>query len=139
MIFTKDKILYPTLVTILLVGIFVLYTIYDDSTDVEKSEWAYEMTQIRDMNKDVKIIARCFEEDLASILEKQFNVETISTSKFAAERIEKQVKTIETKEINGEEQPDYLIIGLNHISERLGRKFKNVGKKFKIIDIPNYA
>jgi len=95
--------------------------------------------QIREMNKNVRIIARCFEEEIASILDKQFDVETLSTSKFAAERIDKQVLTLRPKGISAQEERDYLIIGLNHISERLGRRFNNVGRNFKIIDIPNYA
>ena len=90
------------------------------------------------MNKKIKIIARCFEEEIASILDKQFNVETISTSKFATERINQQVLTLRPKGIGAQIECDYLLIGLNHISERLGKKFRNTDRKFKIIDIPHY-
>lgn len=50
--FQKDKLMYPALVTILVVGMLILYFTYDDSTSVKKSEWAYEMTQLRQMNSE---------------------------------------------------------------------------------------
>ncbi|NHI94686.1 MAG: hypothetical protein EAX96_19500 [Candidatus Lokiarchaeota archaeon] len=95
--------------------------------------------EIREINTKIQIIARCFDNDIAQILDRQFGCETISTSRFAAERIEIQAKSIRTKGIGAQIKREFLLIGLNHISERLGRSFKKEGRGFKIIDIPEYA
>ncbi|MHA1797082.1 MAG: NAD-binding protein [Candidatus Helarchaeota archaeon] len=95
--------------------------------------------QIRELNSRIKIIARCFDDDIARILENNFIVETISTSKFAADRINKHVQELNVSEADAQIELNYLIIGANHISERLGNIFNKEGLKFKIIDIPEYA
>ena len=95
--------------------------------------------EIRELNSRIQIIARCFDDEIARILDRQFGCEAISTSRFAAERINIKVKSIRSKGIGAQIKRDFLIIGLNHISERLGRRFKQDGRSFKIIDIPKYT
>lgn len=47
---SRDLIIYSVAFSILLVAGIALYYTYEESTNVEKSEWAYEMTQLRTMN-----------------------------------------------------------------------------------------
>ncbi|OGF59554.1 MAG: hypothetical protein A2Y62_03685 [Candidatus Fischerbacteria bacterium RBG_13_37_8] len=96
--------------------------------------------EIRELNPRIKIIARCFEDNIAAILEKNFKVETLSTSKFAAARIIEKISAIPSKVtgIAEQQQKKCLIIGLNHVSERVGLQLASIGMNFKIIDIPKY-
>lgn len=48
--FKKENIVYPVLGTILVVSLLLLYNIYKSEEKIEKSEWAYEITQLRKMN-----------------------------------------------------------------------------------------
>lgn len=58
----------------------VLITVDDIETSVVVSK------RVRDLNKECKIIARCYHDDIADVLE-HFDVEVISTSKWALEKI----------------------------------------------------
>lgn len=81
---------------------------------------------IRAENKDCKIICRCFDDAIAKILEKQLKCETISTSRYACQMISSKIKEWGSK--------DAVLIGCNHITRRLMRKFKAIKLPYKIIE-----
>lgn len=81
--------------------------------------------RIREITHKIPIIARCFEDDFADIIEKTFNVKTLSTSKFASERIN------EVMQKHGKVVP--IIIGLNHISERLMKDWNQQNISYQVV------
>ncbi|HUY00913.1 MAG TPA: NAD-binding protein [Candidatus Deferrimicrobium sp.] len=80
---------------------------------------------IRDVNKKCRIICRCFDDSLAKVLEKKFACETISTSKYAADYILKEIQKLHLT--------DVLIIGCNNTARRLMQKFRNNNINYKLI------
>ena len=81
---------------------------------------------VRDVNKECKIVCRCFDDSLAKLLEKQLNCQTISTSKYASEFI--------ITEIDKFNVHNMLIIGCNNTARRLLKKLKQREIKYKIIE-----
>ena len=81
---------------------------------------------IRDLNKKCKIICRCYDDSVAKIIEHTFNCTTISTSKYASEFI--------LKELHAKPVKSAIIIGYNHIAERLIDNFQIQGIKYTIIE-----
>ncbi len=83
------------------------------------------ITRIRELVPRIHIIARVFEDDIAEVLEKTYNVKTISTSLFAANRIKEITKDIKITKA--------LMVGWNHVSERLSKEWSQSGTDFRVM------
>ena len=70
---------------------------------------------IRRLNPKCKVVARIFQDDIADLISKTYNIEIISTSKYASDVIDDKIRKHYKK---------VLLIGLNHISLRLIEKLK---------------
>jgi Trk K+ transport system NAD-binding subunit len=81
---------------------------------------------VRKLNPECKIVARIFQDDIGELISKTYNVEIISTSKYASEVILEKVK---------HKYNNVLIIGLNHISMRLMAEFDKLPDiKYNLIE-----
>ncbi len=81
---------------------------------------------IRDVNRTCKIVCRCFNDSLAKVLEKNFNCQTISTSKYASEYIMTEIERRKVKQV--------LILGCNNIARRLMDIFKSQNIDYKVLE-----
>ncbi|MHA1380748.1 MAG: NAD-binding protein [Candidatus Helarchaeota archaeon] len=80
----------------------------------------------RDLNKDCRIVCRCYNDSLAEVLTKTYNCKIISTSKYAAHYI--------LTELEKEPVENVLIVGFTNTTKRLIEKFKILNIKYKIIE-----
>ncbi|MFX1276730.1 MAG: NAD-binding protein [Promethearchaeota archaeon] len=111
-------------------------TLYEASVD--KARAIYVMSDdlelqlvvnayIRDINKNCIIIDRIFEDDIGELIKTTYNTKIISTSRFASKVIFRKIHTGKKKNI--------LIIGANHISARLIKRFLEIPDiKYQIIE-----
>ena len=81
---------------------------------------------IREINKYCKIVSRCFDDSIAKILEKTYNCETISTSKFSCRYIMDEIKKLNVTST--------IIIGWNNTTKRLISNLKSQGITYTIIE-----
>ena len=72
---------------------------------------------VRKLNQHCKLVSRVFQDDIAEIISKTYNSEIISTSRYSSEIIFDIIRKNNYKNI--------LVIGLNHISNRLIKKFQD--------------
>ncbi|MBD3254003.1 MAG: hypothetical protein GF383_02870 [Candidatus Lokiarchaeota archaeon] len=83
---------------------------------------------IRMVNRSCKLVCRVFHDDIADLISTTYKATTISTSKYASNRL--------INKIESENFQNLLIIGLNHISYRISKKlekyFPNI--RFHIIE-----
>ncbi|TFG06195.1 MAG: hypothetical protein EU539_08275 [Promethearchaeota archaeon] len=80
---------------------------------------------VRRLNPKCRLVARLFQDDIGDLISKIYNVEIISTSKYASEVI--SLKISNYKKI--------LLIGLNHLSLRLMKKVdQNPNIIYKLIE-----
>jgi len=80
----------------------------------------------RDLNKNCKIVARCFDDSIAKTLEKIFGCQTISTSRYVSEFIFEKIKKLNPK--------NAIIAGYTNTTKRLIKYFKELGIKYTIIE-----
>ena len=81
---------------------------------------------IRDQNKYINVICRCFDDSIAKILETTYNCKTISTSKYATEYILNEIDFESTKRV--------VIIGFTNVTRRIIAKLKKNLIQYTIID-----
>ncbi|MFX0093625.1 MAG: NAD-binding protein [Candidatus Hodarchaeota archaeon] len=98
--------------------------ILNTKNDIETLVVATDL--IREVNKDCKIVCRCFDDSLAQILEKNLRCETISTSKYASERLFEKIKEVKAKNV--------LLIGCTNTTRRLMEQLKAERIDYKIIE-----
>ncbi|MFX1486556.1 MAG: NAD-binding protein [Promethearchaeota archaeon] len=86
---------------------------------------------IRDLNKECRIICRLFDDSIADVIEKTYQCQVISTSRFAAEYIlsEHILDDTGTPVVK-----NILIIGCTNTARRLIRKLKNRKIKYTLIE-----
>ncbi len=75
-------------------------------------------SHIRELNKSCKLICRIFEDDVAEIIGKTYYARTISTSQYSADIILEKIKKNNYRNI--------VLMGLNHITARLLKSFKDM-------------
>ncbi|TFG04878.1 MAG: hypothetical protein EU536_03535 [Promethearchaeota archaeon] len=81
---------------------------------------------VRDVNKNCKIVCRCFDDSLGLVLEKKLECIIISTSKYAAEVILAEIDKIKVDDI--------IIIGCTNTTRRLLPALKARDMTYKIIE-----
>ncbi|MFX0066168.1 MAG: NAD-binding protein [Candidatus Hermodarchaeota archaeon] len=81
---------------------------------------------IRDVNKDCKIVCRCFDDSLAQILEKQLDCGTISTSRYASALIFDEIDKARIK--------DVVLIGCTNTTRRLMQRLKSSNINYQVIE-----
>lgn len=86
---------------------------------------------IRDINKDCRIICRLFDDSIADVIEKTYQCQTISTSRFASEYILSEYILDDTKT---PVVKNILMIGCTNTARRLLSKLKDEKIKYTLIE-----
>jgi Trk K+ transport system NAD-binding subunit len=81
---------------------------------------------VKELNPDCRIICRVFDDSMADIIEKNLGCETISSSRYTAELIYNQLKSLNTKEV--------LLAGCTNTTRRLINMLKKDGISIKAIE-----
>ncbi|MFX0068940.1 MAG: NAD-binding protein [Candidatus Hodarchaeota archaeon] len=86
---------------------------------------------IRDLNKECRIICRFFDDSIADVIEKTYQIQTISTSRFASEYILSEYILDDSGKTPIK---NVLMIGCTNTARRLSRKLKDNNIKYVLIE-----